>query len=120
MPTDKIETVVLQNNFGRCVYYAMGNELFVSSLYVKDGARGQGIGSDFIRELQKQNKRITLYPISEDYEQEKLERFYRRLGFKPDFFDADGWEWLPDDKPCSATCRVAIGRNQRQRSAKRR
>lgn len=54
---------------------------YLSRLVVKPEARGGGWGRAMIEWLQSQVKVIIVYPGGYDMEQEKIEAFYKHMGF---------------------------------------
>jgi GNAT superfamily N-acetyltransferase len=63
------------------------NEIHIHEIKVPEGMRGQGIGSQVIREIQNYAKSlklpVTLIPEPEARYKAKLLKFYKDLGFYP-------------------------------------
>jgi hypothetical protein len=69
------------------VYPSQTGDIKLHSLEVPKEKRNQGIGSHALKNLttfaDKQNKRVTLTPEAEKGKKAKLDKFYKRFGFKP-------------------------------------
>lgn len=79
----------------KCLVWDWGTHLEVKRLCVCPEFRGRGVGSQVMRAIQAGGKKIVLFPVSDEGRQDELERFYRRLGFRPDFFDPENLVWEP-------------------------
>ena len=72
-----------------------GDHYELTRLDVRPKYQGRGIGSAILQELQSRGKTIVLFPFSFEGRDADLARFYRRAGFKPDFFDEQKFVWEP-------------------------
>jgi GNAT superfamily N-acetyltransferase len=68
-------------------YPSQTGDISLHSLEVPKEKRNQGVGSHAMRNLtrfaDKQNKRVILTPEAERGKKVKLDKFYKRFGFKP-------------------------------------
>ncbi len=78
-----------------CIVWDHGSHLELKRLIVEPEHRGLGIGTAVLTLLKGRGRKIVLVPLADDGEQEDLERFYRRAGFEPDFFDHQTFVWEP-------------------------
>lgn len=79
----------------KCLCWEYRGHIELVRLLVMRRWRGRGVGARAVRELQSHGKPIEVYPVSDDYRQDDLERFYRGLGFQPKADDSDCWRWEP-------------------------
>lgn len=68
------------------VYSSQTGDIKLHSLEVPKEKRNQGVGSHALKNLtafaDRQNKRVTLTPEAEKGKKAKLDKFYKRFGFK--------------------------------------
>lgn len=68
-------------------YPSHSGDIGLHSIEVPKEKQGQGIGSHALKNLNKfadkQNKRVTLTPQADKGKKAKLDKFYKRFGFKP-------------------------------------
>jgi GNAT superfamily N-acetyltransferase len=93
-----------------CYFYTKHGDLTLSRIIIPKEKRGQGLGSEKIKELQrfaaKHNLRILLTPDKSlgATSKGRLEKFYRGLGFyknagrNKDFRTSETFIWRPNDK----------------------
>jgi len=93
-----------------CYFYTKHDDLTLSRIIIPKEKRGQGLGSEKIKELQrfaaKHNLRILLTPDKSlgATSKGRLEKFYRGLGFyknagrNKDFRTSETFIWRPDAK----------------------
>ena len=79
----------------KCIVWDYGTHLEIKRLLVMAECQGAGVGTKVLSKLKERGKKIVLFPVSDEGRQEDLEKFYRRNGFRPDFYDRETFLWEP-------------------------
>ena len=71
------EEISITRSKGRCVK--------IADLYVKEGWRGQGLGTAMIKKAREhaENRDFDYLKVASEWENEEAREFYRKKGFKP-------------------------------------
>lgn len=71
------EEISMTREKGRCVK--------IADLYVKEGWRGQGLGTAMIKKAREhaENRDFDYLKVASEWENEEAREFYRKKGFKP-------------------------------------
>lgn len=107
MQTDEVSAVEIKlPGVRKCVVWIHGNRhLELKVLIIEPHCRGLGLGSIVLRGLKRVGLPIHVYPVALDGDQDAVDRFYARNGFKPligyrpwGWYQDGDWIWTPNTK----------------------